>query len=82
MGEVDSFGESFSLPLLLSVTRRLILFCEIVHVFEYDGMPGFEQTKNAIRESKGHLTFFNKEILPLIQSRTNQVRESLFLPLV
>jgi len=46
---------------------------DIVHVFEYDGMPGFEQTKNAIRESKGHLTFFNKEILPLIQSRTSQV---------
>ncbi|GAA6013060.1 hypothetical protein JCM11491_000956 [Sporobolomyces phaffii] len=44
-----------------------------VHVFEYDGMPGFEQTKNAIRESKGHLTFFNKEILPLIQSRTSQL---------
>ncbi|GAA5929679.1 NIPSNAP family protein [Sporobolomyces koalae] len=44
-----------------------------VHVFEYDGMPGFEQTKHAIRESKGHLTFFNKEILPLIQSRTSQL---------
>ncbi|GAA5874019.1 hypothetical protein JCM5296_001062 [Sporobolomyces johnsonii] len=44
-----------------------------VHIFEYDGMPGFEQTKNAIRESKGHLQFFNREILPLIQSRTSQL---------
>ncbi|GAA5918948.1 hypothetical protein JCM1841_002650, partial [Sporobolomyces salmonicolor] len=30
-------------------------------------------TKNAIRESKGHLQFFNREILPLIQSRTSQL---------
>ncbi|GAA5986898.1 hypothetical protein JCM11641_006585 [Rhodosporidiobolus odoratus] len=44
-----------------------------VHVWEYEGLPGFEKTKTAIRESKGHLQFFNHEILPLIQSRTSQL---------
>ncbi|BGP54606.1 hypothetical protein JCM8202_004978 [Rhodotorula sphaerocarpa] len=44
-----------------------------VHVFGYDGISGFEKTKYEIRASKGHLQFFNKEILPLIQSRTSQI---------
>ncbi|GAA6034446.1 hypothetical protein JCM8097_002729 [Rhodosporidiobolus ruineniae] len=44
-----------------------------VHVFEYEGLAGFEKTKRMIRESEGHLEFFNHEILPLIQSRTSQL---------
>ncbi|GAA5975404.1 hypothetical protein JCM10908_005151 [Rhodotorula pacifica] len=44
-----------------------------VHIFGYEGIAGFEKTKNEIRASKGHLQFFNKEILPLIQSRTSQI---------
>ncbi|GAA5881384.1 hypothetical protein JCM3774_002541 [Rhodotorula dairenensis] len=44
-----------------------------VHIFGYEGIAGFEKTKYEIRASKGHLQFFNKEILPLIQSRTSQI---------
>ncbi|BGP14853.1 hypothetical protein JCM10213_002708 [Rhodosporidiobolus nylandii] len=44
-----------------------------VHIWEYEGLPGFEKTKGEIMESKGHLQFFNHEILPLIQSRTSQL---------
>jgi hypothetical protein len=66
-----------------------------VHIWEYQGLPGFEKTKKAVKESKasgsapapslatpanpllataqGHLQFFNHEILPLIQSRSNQL---------
>ncbi|GAA5900290.1 hypothetical protein JCM6882_002298 [Rhodosporidiobolus microsporus] len=44
-----------------------------VHVWEYEGSAGFEQTKGAIRESRGHLETFNHEILPLLQSRTSQL---------
>lgn len=47
-----------------------------IHIFEYEGMPGFESVKNKIKESKGHSEFFNMEILPLIQSRTSQVSGS------
>ncbi|KAM0788594.1 hypothetical protein ACM66B_001716 [Microbotryomycetes sp. NB124-2] len=46
-----------------------------VHIWEYEGFPGFEQTKQAIKESRGHLEFFNHEILPLIQSRTAQLNQ-------
>ncbi|BGP38860.1 hypothetical protein JCM10449v2_002798 [Rhodotorula kratochvilovae] len=44
-----------------------------VHIWEYQGLGGFEHTKMAIRESRGHLQFFNHEILPLINSRTSQL---------
>ena len=70
-----------------------------VHIWEYQGLPGFETTKKAVKESKasyvsslshsprrleltalpsrrpsqGHLQFFNHEILPLIQTRSNQL---------
>ncbi|GAA6052044.1 hypothetical protein JCM3770_002337 [Rhodotorula araucariae] len=44
-----------------------------VHIWEYQGLGGFERTKTAIRESRGHLQFFNHEILPLINSRTSQL---------
>lgn len=46
-----------------------------VHIWEYEGMPGYERTKHAVRESKGHLQFFNHEILPLIQKRTSQLNQ-------
>ncbi|GAA5861459.1 hypothetical protein JCM8547_006134 [Rhodosporidiobolus lusitaniae] len=52
-----------------------------VHIFEYEGLAGFEKTKAAIRASQGHLEFFNHEILPLIQSRTSSLNsEFKFFP--
>ncbi|KAM0746897.1 NIPSNAP-domain-containing protein [Meredithblackwellia eburnea MCA 4105] len=46
-----------------------------VHIWEYEGLPGFEITKAAVKESKGHLEFFNHDILPLVQSRTSQLNQ-------
>ncbi|GAA6000276.1 NIPSNAP family protein [Rhodotorula paludigena] len=53
------------------------------HIWEYDGLAGFERTKTAIRESRGHLQFFNQEILPLLDQRTSQLcSEFKFFPVV
>ncbi|GAA6008448.1 hypothetical protein JCM10207_007114 [Rhodosporidiobolus poonsookiae] len=46
-----------------------------VHVWEYAGIPGFERTKGAIRESRGHLKTFNQEILPLVRDRKSQLAQ-------
>ncbi|KAK4695692.1 hypothetical protein P7C70_g8505, partial [Phenoliferia sp. Uapishka_3] len=46
-----------------------------VHIWEYEGLPGYESVKGAVRESKGHLEFFNHDILPLVQSRTSQLNQ-------
>ncbi|SCZ93629.1 BZ3500_MvSof-1268-A1-R1_Chr6-3g08782 [Microbotryum saponariae] len=55
-----------------------------VHIFEYEGLTGFEKTKAQIKASHasllspislGHLEFFNHEILPLIQTRTSQLNQ-------
>ncbi|KAI5474856.1 NIPSNAP family protein [Pseudohyphozyma bogoriensis] len=44
-----------------------------VHIWEYEGLPGFESVKNKVKNSQGHLEFFNHDILPLVQRRTSQL---------
>lgn len=44
-----------------------------MHIWEYEGFPGFESTKQKVRESEGHLEFFNHEILPLVTKRESQL---------
>jgi hypothetical protein len=52
-----------------------------VHIWEYEQMGGFESSKYKVRHSEPHFETFNKKILPLIQSRTNQlVQEFSFWP--
>jgi len=46
-----------------------------VHIWEYEGLPGFESVKTAVKESQGHLEFFNHDILPLVQRRSNQLNQ-------
>lgn len=46
-----------------------------VHIWEYEGMPGYESVKKQVKESQGHLHTFNKEILPLLSSRSSQLTQ-------